>query len=92
MWYKAGILRNEKGRAEARNKLSDWQASLDETENRQDLEMSNLVLVARLLVEAAYARKESRGAHYIEEYPNKSDEWQHHIVFEKDQESDECVK
>lgn len=92
MWYKAGILRNEKGLAEARNKLSDWQASLDETENRQDLEMSNLVLVARLLVEAAYARKESRGAHYIEEYPNKSDEWQHHIVFEKDQESDECVK
>ena len=83
MWYKAGILRSEKGLAEARNQLSVWQASLDEPENQQDLEMSNLVLVARLLVEAAFARKESRGAHYIEGYPNKSDECNIHIVFER---------
>ncbi|MDX9986411.1 MAG: L-aspartate oxidase, partial [Dehalococcoidales bacterium] len=82
--YKAGILRNEKGLAEARQILSSWQAQMNNPEGQKEFELSNLVLIARLLVEAAFTRKESRGAHYLEEYPQKSEEWQRHIVFKKE--------
>ncbi|MDD4635388.1 MAG: L-aspartate oxidase [Dehalococcoidales bacterium] len=84
LWYKAGILRNEKGLAEARQILSSWQAQMNNPEGQKEFELSNLVLIARLLVEAAFTRKESRGAHYLEEYPQKSEEWQRHIVFKKE--------
>jgi L-aspartate oxidase len=83
MWHKAGILRNEKGLIEARRTLSAWQAFLERCDGQADFELGNLILVARLLVEAALARKESRGAHFMEEYPQPSNEFQKHIVFEK---------
>lgn len=84
MWHKAGILRSETGLAEARRVLSAWQASIGRAERQSDFELSNLILIARLLVEAAFIRKESRGAHYVEDYPAKSEEWLKHIVFEKE--------
>ncbi len=36
------------------------------------IELRNLLTVARLIVESALARKESRGAHYTLDYPNKA--------------------
>jgi L-aspartate oxidase len=83
MWHKAGILRKEKGLTEARRTLSAWQAFLERCDGQADFELGNLILVARLLVEAALARKESRGAHFMEEYPQPSNEFQKHIVFKK---------
>ena len=38
-------------------------------------EVRNVVLVARLVTLAALQRKESRGAHYRDDYPNANNEW-----------------
>lgn len=46
------------------------------------LEARNMVLSARLVVEGARARRESRGAHQRLDWPTQDDErWRHHIAF-----------
>lgn len=85
MWSHAGILRTLEGLEEARAVLGGWSHKLRNCTSKSEFELSNLVLLSRLLVEAAIIRKESRGAHYLADYPAPSDQWQKHIVFRKDE-------
>jgi L-aspartate oxidase len=57
MWHNAGILRNQQGLEEARQKLAGWQKMLGQPHNKQTFELRNLILTARLLVEGAYPEK-----------------------------------
>jgi L-aspartate oxidase len=43
-------------------------------------EATNLVTVAAALVGAAYARRETRGCHWREDFPVATDEWRGHLV------------
>lgn len=43
------------------------------TNLRDALEIGNLLELAQVIVECALNRKESRGAHFMEEYPNRDD-------------------
>ncbi len=80
-----GVLRDEAGLRAARSQLRHWQESLP-TEIRivdrgrvanQELisllELENLLLVARAVAEAALARRETRGAHRRDDYPDLDD-------------------
>jgi len=51
---------------------------------RQWGEARNLILVARLVTLAAMRRKESRGAHYRDDYPQSRPEWQKQQSFTVD--------
>ncbi len=64
LWNRAGVVRDEAG-------LSAGLAELDtiELDLGSDLRARNAAVVARLVLEAALARRESRGAHFRSDHP-----------------------
>jgi L-aspartate oxidase len=78
MWNAAGMERSAAALEAAIRQLDQWQAS-DAT--MQDLETGNLLLLARVIVAAAVARRESRGAHFREDHPETSTAFQHSLVY-----------
>ncbi len=79
-WDKVGIVRNGPDLEAAATTLATWQAQLAAPSERPSWELHHMVLVARLMAEAALIREESRGAHYRTDFPNPSPTWQRHIV------------
>jgi L-aspartate oxidase len=80
MWSKVGMVRSASRLEEALKVLSTWGRSVKVTKDKASLELSNLVLVGRLIGEGARIREESRGAHYREDFPQTSLPWGKHIV------------
>ena len=83
LWDKVGIVRSGEGLREAANILAAWEKELEQPTDRPSYELSDMVLVGRLMVEAALIREESRGAHFRSDFPHPSDAWLKHIVFRK---------
>jgi len=84
MWDKVGIIRSGKSLKEAASILATWESLLPQSGDRPSYEISNLVLCARLVTEAALLREESRGAHFRTDFPRTLRKWQRHISFRKD--------
>jgi L-aspartate oxidase len=83
LWDKVGIVRSGEGLREAANILAAWEKELKPPTDRPSYELSNMVLVGRLMVEAALIREESRGAHFRSDFPHPSDAWLKHVVFRR---------
>jgi L-aspartate oxidase len=69
MYSNVGLVRSDASLRAALTRL----AALHVTHPVQSNELRNLLTVARLITEAALARKESRGSHYRTDYPNADD-------------------
>ena len=82
MWDDAGIVRDEQGLARAMHGLDALAAELDEWRLpavaadpaynlawHDSLNLANLVAVSRVIVRAAEARRNSRGAHFRADFP-----------------------
>ena len=74
----ASIVRNDSYLLRARHRISMIAQEVDQyywnfTITGDLIELRNLLTVARLIVESAIARKESRGTHYRLDYPDKAD-------------------
>ena len=78
MWDYVGIVRTSKRLERARTRIQTlekeindyyWNFKVDESL----LELRNLILVAGLIIDCALQRKESRGLHFITDYPGKND-------------------
>jgi L-aspartate oxidase len=67
LWDEAGLFRSADGLESARARLASWSAPSGVSFTA--LEDRNLLELATLLVEAAQSRRESRGAHYRDDYP-----------------------
>ena len=47
------------------------------------LEIENMLTVASIVTQSALLRRESRGSHYREDYPEKDERWNRSIVMNK---------
>jgi L-aspartate oxidase len=90
MWDYVGIVRSEdrlrlaEGRlGKVREEVDDY---LQQGFTRPDLfELRNMVEVSSLIVRCALTRKESRGLHYILEYPERDDEhWKKDTIVQRE--------
>jgi L-aspartate oxidase len=81
MWHGAGIVRDAAGLELAARTLSAWAAAMPGPRTREEHELANLILVARLVVDAALHRTESRGAHFRADFPAADDAWLRHQVY-----------
>ncbi|WP_019914461.1 L-aspartate oxidase [Paenibacillus sp. HW567] len=77
-----GLRRNEemlvKGLEELRRQLPIFHSALTK---REEYEFANMLTCCLLITDSALKRKESRGAHYREDYPQRDDaEWQKHLL------------
>ena len=84
LWDRMGIVRVGEGLEEAADRLGAWEKMLKPPTDRPSYELANMVLVGRLMAEAALIREESRGAHFRSDFPKPSDAWLRHVVFRKD--------
>jgi L-aspartate oxidase len=81
MWRNVGIRRDEEGLAAAAAQVDFWEryVSLREFSSTAGWELQNMLLVARLMIESARARQESRGVHFRSDYPYTLPESPGHI-------------
>jgi L-aspartate oxidase len=78
MWDNVGIERTRTSLEAAATQLNRWHT---ETSSVYALETANLLALARVLVAAALAREESRGAHFRHDFPETSPAFQHSLVY-----------
>lgn len=70
MWEGVGLLRYEEGLLRVRRRLHEWRHLLGWRFSRPEpCEAQNMLLLAGLMTGAALMRKESRGCHFREDYP-----------------------
>ncbi len=72
MWENAGIVRNGKKLSDASEKIKEAEEQFGckyKCPNRKAYEIRNMLTIAKLITDFALERKESRGAHYREDFP-----------------------
>lgn len=81
MWRHVGIDRNHEGLESARQQVEFWDRYVGTREfsSIAGWELQNMLLVARLTIQAAQSRKESRGTHYRSDFPQTSADFAKHI-------------
>ena len=80
MTREAGVLRSGTGLAAAAGGLEALSGRLSDKPCAAAWEATNLHLVASALVTAAAVRKETRGSHWREDYPEPADSWRGHVI------------
>jgi L-aspartate oxidase len=74
MWDHVGIIRNESGLKQAYLEIDSlYNAMHRHTDILSYYETINMLILARIIIQACLWRKESRGGHYRSDYPERDD-------------------
>ena len=87
MWTYVGVLRSEKSLKTALLEINKLKLNFRKTQkclNKEEYEYRNMLTVARLVIEGALNRKESRGAHYRTDYKTANEVAMHNCMVNKE--------
>lgn len=79
-----GIVRSTQGLNEALGEFEVIEAHCGELRGLLKKKLANMLTVCRLITKAALMRRETRGAHIRENYPDEDENWKLHIIWQKD--------
>ncbi|HSA07420.1 MAG TPA: L-aspartate oxidase [Candidatus Gastranaerophilales bacterium] len=75
MWENAGIIRHDAGLREALKTITELKLEFDrqyKCRNANEYDFRNLLAISELITKSAISRKESRGGHFREDFPETS--------------------
>jgi succinate dehydrogenase/fumarate reductase flavoprotein subunit len=82
MWYYGNVIRDEKNLLFAVNKIDELQSSYNmgcyfkrDSEPKKAFKARNFLILSKLLLMAMLERRESRGAHYREDFPMEKENY-----------------
>ena len=84
MWRAAGVRRCRDQLTEALGTIENWRryVLVRQFEEPAGWELQNMLTVARVIIDAALAREESRGVHLRTDFPDRNDQkWRRHVCF-----------
>jgi L-aspartate oxidase len=84
MWRRVGVRRDAEGLRDAQTNIEHWGRYVLPLQfsDPGGWELQNMLCVARLMIQAALEREETRGCHVRAEFPARDDEgWNRHITF-----------
>lgn len=88
MWRNCGVRRDSERMLEALDAVDQWRRYVltRQFDDKPGWELQNLLTVARVMIQAALAREESRGVHLRTDYPQVDDaRWNRHLWCERDE-------
>ena len=84
LWRSTGVRRERASLEEARSTIEGWCKYVlpRQFQDPEGWELQNMLIVSRLIVEAALTREESRGTHLRSDFPELDEEnWKRHLAF-----------
>jgi L-aspartate oxidase len=88
MWRSCGVRRSGEGLAEALETVDQWRRYVlpRQFDDSKGWELQNLLTLARVMIQAALVREESRGVHLRTDFPELDDaRWNKHLWFERNE-------
>jgi L-aspartate oxidase len=82
MWREVSIARSGAGLTAAEDRLRRWVHRSEVRPTRPAVELANMILVGWLMVRAALAREESRGAHYRDDFAETRPAWRRRLAWQ----------
>jgi L-aspartate oxidase len=86
MWRSCGVRRTGDGLAEALETVDGWRRYVlaRQFDDLEGWELQNMLTLARIMIQAALLREESRGVHLRIDFPQLDDEhWNKHLLFQR---------
>ncbi len=86
MTENVGIIRNKDGLLHAKARIDKYCEAFEERKsvNIKDLELQNMLLLSKLVIESSLEREESRGAHYRTDFDRTDNvKWKRNIIRKK---------
>jgi L-aspartate oxidase len=88
MWRACGVRRSGDDLADALESVDQWRRYVlgRQFADIEGWELQNMLTLARVMIQAALAREESRGVHLRIDFPKLDDaRWNRHLWFQRDE-------